>query len=141
MWSNPQFPTDTFTEEILNGILYFSCSVIWISSKLITWISSVKKFISALTHFFQLFPVGPKTLRQSMCLWIFHSCPTFYTYPIGIYLFKVNNRHTKIKWEICWTLTIKTPQRRQWRCFGIFIVDFEHVSHFVLVFLLLTLSR
>ena len=28
MWPNPQFPADliTFTEEILNGKLYFSCS-------------------------------------------------------------------------------------------------------------------
>ena len=35
--------------------------------------------------------------------------------------------------------TIKTPERRHWRS-GAFIVDFEHISHLVLVFLLLTLS-
>ena len=29
----------------------------------------------------------------------------------------------------------------QWRRSGIFIVNFEHISHLVLVFLLLTLSR
>ena len=33
------------------------------------------------------------------------------------------------------------PQWRQWRRFGIFIVNFEHISHLVLVFLLLTLNR
>ena len=33
------------------------------------------------------------------------------------------------------------PERRQWRRSGIFIVNFEHISHLVLVFLLLTLSR
>ena len=31
--------------------------------------------------------------------------------------------------EICSKLTIKTPKRRQWRRFGVFIVNFEHVSH------------
>ena len=38
-------------------------------------------------------------------------------------------------------LTIKIPERRQWRrskCQCIFIVNFEHNLHFVLVFLLLT---
>ena len=49
--------------------------------------------------------------------------------PAGIYLLKVNNR-------ICSKLTIKTPERRS----GVFIVNFEHISHFDLMFLLLTLS-
>ena len=31
--------------------------------------------------------------------------------------------------------------QRQWRRSGVFIVNFEHISHLVLVFLLLTLSR
>ena len=31
--------------------------------------------------------------------------------------------------EICSKLTIKTPKRRHWRCFGVFIVNFEHISH------------
>ena len=38
-------------------------------------------------------------------------------------------------------LTIKTPERRQWRRSGVFIINFEHLVHLVLVFLLLTLSR
>ena len=37
-------------------------------------------------------------------------------------------------------LTIKTPERRQWRLSGVFIVNFEHISHLVLVFILLTLN-
>ena len=41
----------------------------------------------------------------------------------------------------CSKLTIKTPERCHWRCSGVFIVNFEHISHLVLVFLLLTLSR
>ena len=31
--------------------------------------------------------------------------------------------------EICSKLTIKPPKQRQWRCFGGFIVNFEHISH------------
>ena len=62
-------------------------------------------------------------------------------YPAGIYLFKVNNRNTRTRCEICSKLTINTLERRQWRRSGVFIVNFEHISHLVLVFLLLTLSR
>ena len=42
--------------------------------------------------------------------------------------------------EICSKLTIKTPERRQWRRPGVFIVNFEHTLHLFLIFLLLTLS-
>ena len=41
----------------------------------------------------------------------------------------------------CSKLAIKTPERRQWRRFGVFIVNLKHISNLVLVFLLLTLSR
>ena len=61
--------------------------------------------------------------------------------PAGNYMFKVNNGNTRTRCEICSKLTIKTPERRQWRRSGVFIVNFEHISHLVLVFLLLTLSR
>ena len=60
--------------------------------------------------------------------------------PVGIYLFKVNNRNARTRCEICAKLTIKTPERRHWRRSGVFIVNFEHMSHLVLVFLLLTLN-
>ena len=62
-------------------------------------------------------------------------------HPAGIYLFKVNNRNTRARCEICSKLTINTPERRQWRRSGVFIVNFKHISHLFLVFLLLTLSR
>ena len=58
----------------------------------------------------------------------------------GIYLLKVNNRNTRTSCEICLKLTIKIPERRHWRCSGIFIVSFEYISHLFLVFLLLTLN-
>ena len=50
---------------------------------------------------------------------------------VVIYLLKVNNRNTRIRCEKC---------SRQRRRSGIFIVNFEHILHLVLVFLLLTLN-
>ena len=40
-------------------------------------------------------------------------------------MFKVNSKDTK---------------RRHWRRSGVFIVNFEHITHLALVFLLLTLN-
>ena len=57
------------------------------------------------------------------------------------YMFKVNNRNSRTRCRICSKLTIKTPERRYWRRSGVFIVNFKQISHFALVFLLLTLSR
>ena len=51
--------------------------------------------------------------------------------PASIYLPKVNNRNTRTRCEIC-------SQRRQQRHSIVFIVNFEHISHLVLVLLLLT---
>ena len=65
----------------------------------------------------------------------------FYHYPVGSYMFKVNNINTRTRREICSQLTIKTPERRQWRRSGVFIVNFEHILHLVLMFLLLILRR
>ena len=47
-------------------------------------------------------------------------------YLVNIYLFKVTNRNTRKRWEICSKLTI-TPQRRQWHRSGVFIVNFEYI--------------
>ena len=64
------------------------------------------------------------------------SCNNPSKFPAGIYMFKVNNRNTRTRYEICSKLTIKTPERRHWRRSGVFFVNFEHISHLVLVFLL-----
>ena len=56
-----------------------------------------------------------------------------------IYLFKANNINTRKTCEICSKLIIKTPERR--RRPSIFIVNFEHVLHLFLVFLLLALNE
>ena len=52
--------------------------------------------------------------------------------PVGIYLFKVNNRNTRTRCEICSELRHQND---------VFIVNFEHISHLVLLFLLLTASK
>ena len=39
--------------------------------------------------------------------------------------------------EICSKLIIKTPERRPWRRSGVFIVSFEHISHLILVLLVI----
>ena len=36
---------------------------------------------------------------------------------------------------------MKTPEQRHWRRSGVFIVNFEYISHLALVFLLLNLNR
>ena len=59
-------------------------------------------------------------------------------FPLVYYLHKINNRNTRC--EICSMLTIKIAERLQWRRSSIFIVNFVHISHLVLLFLLLTLN-
>ena len=56
----------------------------------------------------------------------------------NIYYFKVNNKNPRKRCEICSKLIIKTPERRR---SGDFIVNFEHISHLFLAFLLLTLNK
>ena len=70
---------------------------------------------------------------------VWPSLPTM-IFPVVIYLFKVNDINTRARREICSKLTIKTPERRHWRRFGVFIVNFEHILHLALVFLLLNLN-
>ena len=61
--------------------------------------------------------------------------------PSGHLLAQSKNRSTRTRCELCSKITIKTPEQLHWRRSGVFIVNFEHISHLVLVFLLLTLTR
>ena len=54
---------------------------------------------------------------------------------VNTYLFKVDNRTSRKRREVSSKLIIKIPERRQWRRFGVFIVNFEHISHLILAFL------
>ena len=62
------------------------------------------------------------------------------TCPIGNYMFKINNRNSRTRCEIRSELIIKKAERCQWRRSGVFVVNFENISHLVLVFPLLILS-
>ena len=56
-------------------------------------------------------------------------------------MYKANNRDVRKSCEIYSKLTIKTPKRQQWRHFGVFIVNFEHISQIFVLFLMLTLNK
>ena len=59
--------------------------------------------------------------------------------PADIYLLKVDS--IKMMCEICSKLAIKIPERHFWCRFGVFIVNFEQISHIVLLLPLLTLNK
>ena len=52
-------------------------------------------------------------------------------------MFKVNNRNSRKKCEICLKSIVKIPERRQWRRSDVFI-NFEHILHLFHVFLSMT---
>ena len=58
-----------------------------------------------------------------------------------MFLAKVNNGNTRTKCVFCSELTLETPKRRHWRRSCVFIVNFEQISHIVLVFPLFILSK
>ena len=62
-------------------------------------------------------------------------------YPAVIYLPKVNDKNTRKSCKICSKSTKKIPDWHRWRRSGVVIVNFEYISHLVLVFLLLPLTR
>ena len=61
-------------------------------------------------------------------------------YPANIYFLKFNNRNTRKRCKVCSKLTMKMPERCQWRRSGDFIVNFEHILDLFLLFLL-TLNK
>ena len=81
--------------------------------------------------------------RWSLPIFVSENSTTFICQAIHLlaknYMFRVNNRSTRTGCEICSKLIIKIPEQRHLRRSGIFIVNFEHISHIALVFLLLTL--
>ena len=81
--------------------------------------------------------------EQVLLCWVFQGEEAFSNsvYWVNIYLFKFNNGNTRIICEIFSKLTVKTLELRQWRRSGIFVVNFEMISHIVLVFPLLTLNN
>ena len=83
------------------------------------------------THFVQIKIKKILLENQKSQLNLFHAA-----FPASNYLLKVNNKNTRTRREICLKLKIKTRRRS---C--VFIVNFEHILHLAVVFLLLALSR
>ena len=61
--------------------------------------------------------------------------------PTGNCMFNVHKRNIIARCEICSKLTIKTPEKRHLHRSTLFNVNFEHISHLTLVFVMLTLTR
>ena len=57
----------------------------------------------------------------------FESLKTKKNLPAGIYFFKVNNGNTRTMCEIISNLTMRIPERRQWRRSSVFINNFEQI--------------
>ena len=68
---------------------------------------------------------------------ILNSC--FILYAANIYLFKVNNKYIRKRCKRFSQLRMKLPKWRHWHRYGV-VVIFEHISHLLLVFLLLILN-
>ena len=83
-----------------------------------------------------------KYLYISFFFWFYRDCPVgSFKYPGNIYLFKLKNKHPRTRSKMYSTLVIKTIEQRQSRRSTIFIVNFEHIRHLVLVFPFLTWKR
>ena len=50
-------------------------------------------------------------------------------------MFRVNNRNARTRSEKCSKLTMKAAERYQWHLSSVAIVNFEHISHLILVLL------
>ena len=61
-------------------------------------------------------------------------------FPVSFYLFKVNNRNSRKRCEICSKLTTKIPKRRHRHRSSVFIFNVQQFLHHSLVFLLFTVS-
>ena len=103
------------------------------------WLTHSMPQISLVTCSFLMFLEGivvyGMKLVETNCIRVLYWLPTWR------YLFKIHSRNTRTMCEICSKLIIKTTERRHRRLYIVFIVNFEHISHIVLVFLLLTLNK
>ena len=92
------------------------------------------RFILSLLLHVSLGPLENFISKQNDKIQLYESLVTIYINlhyacinPAKNYLFKVSNRNSRKRCEICTKLTIKTPERRHWRRSGIFIVNIEHI--------------
>ena len=106
---------NVFYDDLLLGFEWFP-PMLFLSSLLFFW----KLHSTRETRLFKSFNFMRNWLIRLLLFWL--NTP-------NIYLFHVNNRNFKKGCEICSKLTIKTPEKRQWRLSGVFIVKSPHTSH------------
>ena len=78
-------------------------------------------------------------LKKILLQWIAKYCEGLrikgHQFHVGNCKFKVSNRNTRTRCKKRSKLPIKMPEQRQWLLSGVFIVNCEHNSHLVLMFL------
>ena len=90
--------------------------------------------------FLKFFREIPKIFRSSYCfIYYLWTAASAFSFPTDIYLFKVTFTLLESCVKLCSKLTIKTPERHHWCRFGVFLVNFKHISS-EKIFLLLTSS-
>ena len=124
----------------LNPLSYFS-TWMYTHGLLIKFKGIVSSWYLNGLNYFQYW--NPPLVTAQELTFLFPSIKTFLMslgIPPNIYLFKINKRNTRKRYERCSKLAIKTPERHYWHYFGVFIFNFELIPHLFLVFLLLNLS-
>ena len=99
-----------FSSLIKPWLLYF-----WSSNNNSTkgWFSNnVRLKLPFLTHLPPIITLCHVSSREPSCVY-YQSLVQTGSIPAGNYMFKVNNRNTRTKCEICSKLTIKVPERHQ----------------------------
>ena len=110
-----------FSSLIKPWLLYF-CSSNNNSTK--GWFSNnVRLKLPFLTHLPPIITLCHVCSREFSCVY-YQSLVQTGSIPAGNYMFKVNNRNTRTKCEICSKLTIKVPEKR------VSTVNFEQVKIF-----------
>ena len=96
---------------------FIQCKLTFLLSK---WTSTLSQVIFYLRYlFYQVKTKCTENLHNSNYLVLYRaiillapSIPILKAFPAGNCMFKVNNRNTRTRCEICSKLTIKTPERR-----------------------------
>ena len=132
--------TKSSLQNLLLQPIYFSFKKFQEISKhfeLPSNLSTPKSLNQILRIFFQF--ANPATHLSKTYTYFIKNTSLLKAGPAWNFKLKVDNRNIKARCEICFKLTIKTPEPCQRRS-GVFTVNFEHISHLVLVGLLLALS-
>ena len=122
----------SFSVKILNGHVFLNVKA---------YLTSIYKFLTLSILCRNIYCVTKTKINNLETFQSVFIAKIGSSHPVNIYLFKVDNRNTKKRCEICSKVTIKTPEQCQGRRSCVFIVNFEHILHLFLVFLLSTLNK